>query len=123
MKRAVLDVGNCGPDHAAISRVLNNHFDVDIVHTHGMQDTVDALRARPFDLVLVNRIMDRDGAEGLDIIQHIKQDDNLASIPLMMITNYAQHQTEAVAVGAAHGFGKLELDDPKTVEKLRRFLG
>jgi hypothetical protein len=40
----------------------------------------------------------------------------------MLVTNYPQHQAEAVAAGAVRGFGKLEYGDPATLEKLRAVL-
>jgi len=123
MSKAVLDVGNCGPDHGAISRLLEANFHVEVVQTHGLQDTLDALRNRAFDLVLINRIMDGDGSEGLDIIKRIKADAELASVPVMMITNYSEHQDAAVDVGAEQGFGKSDLGDPATLNKLSSLLG
>jgi hypothetical protein len=41
----------------------------------------------------------------------------------MLVTNYAEHQEAAVAVGAIRGFGKLEFDKPETRERLAAVLG
>jgi CheY-like chemotaxis protein len=122
MKR-VLDVGQCGPDHASIRRYLTNHFDVDIVQTHGLSDTLAELRAGQFDLVLVNRKLDADYSDGIEILREIKSAAEIAHVPVMLITNYADHQDAAVAAGAHRGFGKLEFDDPATKEKLAALLG
>jgi DNA-binding NarL/FixJ family response regulator len=122
MKR-VLDVGQCGPDHASIRRYLTNHFDVDIVQTHGLSDTLAELRAGHFDLVLVNRKLDADYSDGIEILREIKSAAEIAHVPVMLITNYPDHQDAAVAAGAHRGFGKLELDDPATKEKLAAVLG
>ena len=46
----------------------------------------------------------------------------LAAVPVMLVTNYAEHQKLALAAGAEAGFGKQELRDPKTIEKLAQFL-
>jgi len=123
MTKRVLDVGQCSPDHLMIRRLLERHFDVTIVQAHGPADTFDALRSEPFDLVLVNRKLDRDASDGLELIRQIKANAELANVPVMLITNYANHQELAVAVGAERGFGKLELDQPQTVERLARILG
>ena len=32
-KRKVLDVGNCGPDHASLRRMLTNYFGVEVLQT------------------------------------------------------------------------------------------
>ncbi len=77
---------------------------------------------QPFDLVLINRKLDADYSDGLEILQAIKADPQMAAVPVMLVTNYAEHQDAAVAAGAVRGFGKLEYGDPQTLEKLRPFL-
>lgn len=121
MKR-VLDVGNCSPDHSAISATLSRHFQAEVVQAHGPEDTFAALKSGKFDLVLVNRKLDQDYSDGLEIIQQIKADPALAATPCMLITNYPEHQAVAVAAGAEQGFGKLSLSAPETIERLGKFL-
>ena len=123
MSKRVLDVGNCVPDHAALCRLIEDNFSAEVEQTHGLEDTVAALRAGDYDLVLINRKLDRDYSDGLDIIKQIKADSGLASRPVMLITNYAEHQQLAVAAGAEWGFGKLEFEQPETLEKLAAYLG
>ncbi len=120
--RTVLDVGNCGPDHASITRLLTSHFNVQVLQAHAGPDTLDLLRQRSVDLVLINRKLDRDYSDGTEILKQIKADPILAKTPVMIITNYAEHQDSAVAMGAERGFGKLELQAPATQEKLSKFL-
>lgn len=62
--------------------------------------------------------MDRDGSEGLPIIQAMKQDAELAEIPVLMITNYPDHQETAIAAGAEPGFGKRDLGKEQTIALL-----
>src|SRR5688500_12182495 len=121
MKR-VLDVGNCVPDHAAICSALKKHFGAEVAQAHGPGDALTALRKEKFDLVLVNRKLDQDYSDGLEIIKQIKADQSLAATPCMLITNYAEHQAAAVAAGAEPGFGKLSLTAPETIERLGTFL-
>ena len=52
------------------------------------------------------------------IIKRIKEDSDLASIPCMLITNYAEHHELAVQAGAEVGFGKLELHKGETHQRL-----
>lgn len=122
MPKRVLDIGNCNPDHAAIRGLIQSHFDAEVVRAHGWRDASDALQQGPFDLVLVNRRLDRDHSDGLEIIREIKSDERLAAVPCMLISNFADFQTKATEIGAELGFGKAELDEPATVEKLQRFL-
>jgi CheY-like chemotaxis protein len=119
MKKRILDVGQCGPDHATMRQFLTRHFDCEIVQTHGPDDTLDELRRSGYDLVLINRKLDCDYSDGIEIIRQIKADPAIAEVPAMLVTNYPQHQAEAVAAGAVRGFGKLEYGDPATLEKLR----
>lgn len=121
-RRTVLDVGNCVPDHASVKRLVTSNFDAIVLQTHGNDDTLAALRAQPIDLVLINRKLDRDYSDGTDVLKQIKADAALQHIPVMIITNYAEHQDAAEALGAVRGFGKLEFGDPSTRAKLAAFL-
>ena len=122
MAKRVLDVGNCQPDHASI-RALMKQFGAEVVQAHQAEDALAALRDGEFDLVLVNRKLDIDYSDGIDIIRQIKADPALKKVPVMLVTNYAEHQDAAVAIGAEGGFGKLEFGKPETREKLAALLG
>lgn len=122
MKR-VLDVGQCSLDHGAIRRLVEGRFGAQVVQAHQLHDALTALRGGAFDLVLVNRKLDIDGDDGLKIVKAIKADPQLSSTPVMLVTNFAEHQQTAVAAGAEPGFGKAQLDDPATLETLSRVLG
>ncbi len=121
MIKKVLDVGNCGPDHAAISDLLTT-FNVQLTRAHGLDDAMACLRAESFDLVMINRLMDRDGSSGMEIISTIKSDEALARIPVMLISNFPEYQELAVAAGAETGFGKRQLGDAATLELLKKYL-
>jgi two-component system chemotaxis response regulator CheY len=123
MPKRVLDVGQCPPDHAAIRILLEANFDVEIVRAHLPSDTLAQLRSGKFDLVLINRKLDEDYSDGLEILKEIKADPRIAATPVMLVTNYPEHQAAAVAAGAEYGFGKLELRSPETLERLRKVLG
>ena len=122
MPKRVLDVGNCGPDHAAIKRLVSR-FDCVVVQAHGADDALAALQAGGVDLVLVNRKLDRDYSDGLEVIRQIKADPAAAQTPVMLITNYPEHQDAAEALGALRGFGKLEFEKPETLHRLEAVLG
>jgi CheY-like chemotaxis protein len=123
MTKRVLDIGNCSMDFGAISGMLRKQFAAEVVQCHGPDDSLDALRHGQFDLVLVNRKLDQDYSDGLDIIHAIKADPQLAAVPVMLITNYAEYQEQAVAAGALPGFGKKQLYDDTTQERLAKLLG
>lgn len=123
MAKRVLDIGNCSFDHSSIGRMIEGAFDATVLQAHGDDDAFSTLQGDQIDLVLVNRKLDRDRSDGLEIIKRIKETEELASIPVMLITNYPEYQEQAVESGAEWGFGKEELDTPETIEKLRRILG
>jgi CheY-like chemotaxis protein len=122
VSKRVLDVGNCSPDHASIRRFLTNNYDVEVVQTHGLLDTLSELRANKYDLVLVNRKLDADYSDGIEILRAIKADREVADVPVMIITNYPEHQEAAIAAGAHQGFGKLEFDRAETKDRLAAVL-
>jgi CheY-like chemotaxis protein len=122
MKR-VLDVGNCVPDHAAITRFLTSKFDCEVLQADAGDDAMATLQQGGVDLVLVNRKLDVDYSDGVEVIRRIKGDPKTAGVPVMLITNYAEHQDAAEALGALRGFGKLEFNNPETLARLQSILG
>ena len=54
-----------------------------------------------------------------EIVKQIKEDPQLKSVPVMLLTNYPEYQQMAVKAGAEEGFGKLEYGKPETLEKLQ----
>jgi len=122
MAKRVLDIGNCVPDHGAIRAMLEKTFRAEVVQADGTSDALTALQKEPFDLILVNRKLDQDYSDGLDVIKSIKSDAKLASVPCMLITNYPDQQQVAVAAGAEYGFGKKELYTDETRSRLAKFL-
>ena len=123
MKKRILDVGNCGPDFASITRLMTGHFDCVIEQAHGPEDALSKLGSANYDLVTINRKLDRDYSDGIEILKAIKADADLSSVPVMLITNYEDHQDAAVELGAERGFGKLEFEQPETLAKLTSILG
>jgi CheY-like chemotaxis protein len=123
MPKRVLSVGQCGPDTAALSRFLTQHFQVELVAAQLPDDAFERLAEKPFDLVLVNRKLDADYSDGIDVLKAIKSDPRFNPTPVMVVSNYPETHDEAVAAGGERGFGKLEYSKPETVNRLRRFLG
>jgi CheY-like chemotaxis protein len=122
MAKRVIDVGNCGPDHAAIRRLIESNFDAHVVAAEDLNGALAELDKSPADLLLVNRKLDLDYSDGMAIVRHLKSDAKWSSIPVMLITNYPEYQAQAVAAGAVPGFGKQELRASDTLEKLGKVL-
>lgn len=123
MPKKVLDVGNCVPDHTAITRFLTTKFDCEVLQADAGDDALTTLQQGGVDLVLVNRKLDVDYSDGVEVIRRIKADPKTAAVPVMLITNYPEHQEAAEALGALRGFGKLELGKPETLARLQPILG
>ncbi len=122
MTKTVVDCGNCAPDYSAIKRMVESHFDAVVEQTHGPEDTLQRLAQGGVDLVFINRKLDRDYSDGTEVLRQLKSDDRFSAIPVMLVTNYEEHQEAAMELGAERGFGKLALADPQTLARLKSFL-
>ena len=119
--KRVLSVGQCGADHGGISWAMRA-IGAETTAAATQAEALEQLREGTFDLVLVNRVFDADGDSGLDLIRRIKADEALRATPVMLVSNYADAQRQAVEAGAAPGFGKASLGRPEMLDKVRPFL-
>lgn len=103
--------------------LTSNFSNIEVVQAHGTTDALACLRDACFDLVLVNRKLDQDYSDGIEVLKSIKSDPQLSDIPVMLITNYEEHQLSAMEHGAIRGFGKLELNQAETRDRLSGILG
>jgi two-component system, chemotaxis family, chemotaxis protein CheY len=122
MTKRVLDVGQCSPDHTTIRSYLTRNFDCEVVQVDDAGGAIAQLKAGNFDLVLVNRKLDIDYSDGVEVIRQLKADPETSGVPVMLVTNYPEHQAAAIAAGAVPGFGKLEYDKPETRDRIAAHL-
>ena len=122
MKR-VLSVGNCMADHSALREVIEQAFSAQVDAADTLPHAMLALEERPYDLVLINRIFDANGASGMDMIREMKQHERTRAVPAILVSNFPAAQQEAAQLGAAPGFGKSQLNESTTLDALRSFLG
>ena len=123
MTKRVLDVGNCVPDHTALTQFLASQFGCEVLQADGGDDALALLAKGDVDLVLVNRKLDMDYSDGIEVIRRMKADAKAADVPVMLVTNYPEHQDAAEVLGALRGFGKLEYQKPETLQRLESVLG
>ena len=71
MPKILVDCGNCSPDFNSISRMAISSFGAKVIQTHGAEDTLKVLREQSVDLVTVNRKLDRDYTDGIEVIKQI----------------------------------------------------
>lgn len=122
MSRRVLNVGQCVPDHTRISQTLQQYFEVEIDCADTLEEAIQRTHESSYDLVLVNRLFDRDGTPGMDFVRQLKSNSATSEMPIMLVSNFAEAQQEAVEAGAVEGFGKAALSDEKTISILGAFL-
>lgn len=119
----MLSVGQCRPDQAAISHFLTANFGVQVQTADVANEALAAARQQPVQLVLVNRILDADGSDGLAIIDALQADAATRDIPVMLVSNHDDWQQRAVARGARPGFGKAQLRQPLARDRVAAALG
>src|SRR5579864_295707 len=120
--RSILSVGQCAFDHNSIARHLQQSFGAQVTAAATATEALEQLRTNRFDLILVNRISVGDRAPGIDLIRILKTDPQLAALPVMLVSNYPDAQKKAIALGALPGFGKAQIREPETQERLARVL-
>ena len=119
--KRVLDIGNCGPDHHSLTMMVTRNFEDAVVdQAHQAVDALTLLKQHEYALVVVNRLLDCDGTEGMDVVRQVKAEQ--PDLPVMLITNYEEHQRAAVEAGCETGYGKNDLFSPSTVELFGKYL-
>lgn len=120
MTAKVLNVGQCGMDGPAISRTLKTEFGCSVVDAESLQEARDVTDTQDFDLILVNRILDATGEEGLRLIRDFAADNDRP--PVMLVSNFADAQEAAQKAGGVPGFGKNDLGRPPMLDAVRPYL-
>ncbi len=123
MTKRVLSVGQCVPDTNSLVHFMASHFDVEIDQSDVEVDTLEKLKQESYDLVVINRKLDADYSDGIELIRKIKNMPAIQSRHLMLVSNFKEYQEEAVEAGAEYGFGKNDYQDPATVSRLKPYLG
>ena len=118
----VLSIGQCGFDHGSISSFLLRQFGAETVPATDLAHARRLLDPPPA-LVLVNRKLDADYSDGMEVIRALKEDPATRDVPVMLVSNYPEYHQQAAALGAVPGFGKADLTKPETVARLEPYLG
>lgn len=116
----ILDVGQCQIDGPRMGRFLKETLQAQVDKADTGDEALRLVEKHAYDLVLVNRILNRDNSPGLSVIATL-----LAAKPglrAMLVSDYDDAQADAVKLGALRGFGKSAMDDPATLELLEKTL-
>lgn len=85
-------------------------------------DAIQQMRAVPVDLVLLDLIMPRMG--GLEVLETMRSDPRLSSIPVIVLTNLGEETSveRAIQLGAADYLIKNQAKPAEVVEKIQLVL-
>jgi ActR/RegA family two-component response regulator len=123
MTKKIVLVGHCGPDCSYLRMAVKNAFrDADVYMADDDRELEQAI-ARGADLLLLNRQLEYGFKDhyGVDVIRRLRA--RHAELKMMLVSNYADAQAEAVEAGALPGFGKREIGSARVSELLRAVLG
>lgn len=112
-------VGHCGPDSFMLRSSIRRAIpDAEIVSFDSDSDVERGMSSA--DLLLVNRLMDGrfENASGIEFIRHMRAASGEHGPAMILVSNFEDAQREAEAAGALPGFGKRELHDESTRERL-----
>jgi len=122
MSKKIVLVGHCGPDSSFLRMAVSA---ADRSLKVLMADDAEELNQhleQGVDLLLLNRELGWgfEQTEGVEIIRQLLP--RHPNVRMMLVTNYPDAQAEAVAAGAAPGFGKREIGTPRVAQVIRRAL-
>lgn len=121
-KPIVLLVGHCGPDAWALKSAVQSALpDADVRQVDDESSLTDMLGAA--SLLLVNRVLDGvfTAEGGIELIRSLAGTGDPPK--MMLVSNYEDAQADAQAAGAHPGFGKTQLYDPATRDRLVQAIG
>ena len=119
MSKTIALVGHCGPDSSYLRMVVNKAAPGARILMADDQSELNDVLGQDVDLVLFNRelgygFQDKLGVDAIKRLRALKPD-----LRMMLVSNYADAQAQAVANGALPGFGKREIGSARVLELLR----
>lgn len=119
MPKRIALIGHCGPDGSylrmALSRADRNVSVVVVEDEQELRQAIDD----GVDLLLINRVLDYgfDESEGVAVIRRLRAEH--PELKMMLVSNYPEAQSAAVAAGALPGFGKREIGSTQVTQLIR----
>lgn len=111
-------VGHCGPDAYMLRSAVKYAVagsDVQMLNDH---EAVDRALKAGASLLLINRVLDGgfDDEQGVELVRQLSESH--PGVKTMLVSNYTDAQSAAVAAGALEGFGKSEIGSAKMKQRL-----
>ena len=118
MARIIGLVGHCGPDSYMLRSAVKYAVADSDVRMLNDDSSVERAMEAGATLLLINRTLDGgfDEEQGVELVRKLKTSH--PAVKTMLISNYADAQSAAVAAGALEGFGKSEIGSPKMKQRL-----
>lgn len=115
----VVLVGHCGPDSWMLKSAVGRALPGASV-TFSNTDASTKAAAESADLLLVNRVLDGEFEDdsGIALIAALR-DAKGRKAEMMLVSNFADAQSQAEAAGAVPGFGKSNAGTIQTADRLR----
>jgi two-component system, chemotaxis family, chemotaxis protein CheY len=123
MSKKIALVDHCGPDSSFLRMVIGQAAKGASILAADDDRELDSVVDAGVDLILFNRQLEYGFAQrsGAAVIARLKE--KRPDLKMMLVSNYADAQAEAVANGALPGFGKREIGTPRVVELIKQALG
>jgi two-component system chemotaxis response regulator CheY len=122
MSQRVVLVGHCGPDSSylriSVANALPGAKVVAVDDAAELEKTINA----GADLLLVNRQLDFgfEETEGVELIRNVRS--RYPELKTILVSNYPEAQSAAMAAGAVGAFGKRDLGSSRVTQLLRDVL-
>jgi CheY-like chemotaxis protein len=120
--KTVIAVGHCALDCGALCGFIEKAFAAKVVAAADWRELVAKAAPEQIALLLVNRVLDETEESGLELLAQLKREPAWSSVPVMLVSNYADAQAAAEQLGALPGFGKSDLRRSETLAKLATVL-
>lgn len=85
------------PDIAPLVAMCLDQLDVQVVNAAGLDEALDAARAAPVDLVLLDLALGN--ADGLEILPRLRAEPGLKEVPVVAFTAHDSRKVEAMQCG------------------------
>lgn len=117
----ILSVGQSAADDSEIARLLVRRFAATVETAASAEEAFEAAESGSYDLILINRILDRTMESGLELMAKIVALPHKPKV--MLISEKLRAHLAADDLEAEPGFGKKKLYDKSTLEALTYALG
>jgi len=109
--------------YAVQAQLRVNHFDTYIDNgVHGIETLVDSLQTEKPDYIILDLILPH--IDGFELLQQIKSDNTISSIPIFVFTNLSDEDTKIIVekMGVNYHFIKSEMNVEQFVKKIVKII-